>query len=169
VCKYNCEILRQRVPSANAPETRISWRSAISSLRTFTFYFQPPIASIAWRPAAMQPSSQSLSHFICLSLSLETKSSAIADKEHDADARRRSMLCYQELPSCDLLAGFSDFYLHLSHLTPSMRGIPSSYRVHIWYGKPRMAGLQSGEGRMMIDLVWAQYINVTDTQTASLQ
>jgi len=31
-----------------------------------------------------------------------------------------------------------------------------------------MAGLQSGEGRMMIDLVvWAQYINATDTQTAT--
>jgi len=30
-----------------------------------------------------------------------------------------------------------------------------------------MAGLQSGEGRMMIDsVVWAQNINVTDTQTA---
>jgi len=44
-------------------------------------------------------------------------------------------------------------------------GNPSSYRVHIWYGKTRMAGLQSGEGRMMIDsVVWAQYINVTDTQ-----
>jgi len=28
-----------------------------------------------------------------------------------------------------------------------------------------MAGLQSGEGRMMIDsVVWSQYINVTDTQ-----
>jgi len=28
-----------------------------------------------------------------------------------------------------------------------------------------MAGIQSGEGRMMIDsVVWAQYINVTDTQ-----
>jgi len=42
------------------------------------------------------------------------------------------------------------------------------YRVHIWYGKARMAGLQSNEGRMMIDsVVWAQYINVTDTQTYS--
>jgi len=31
-----------------------------------------------------------------------------------------------------------------------------------------MAALQSGEGRMMIDLVvWPQYINVTDTQTHS--
>jgi len=30
----------------------------------------------------------------------------------------------------------------------------------------RTAGLQSGEGRMMIDsVVWAQCINVTDTQT----
>jgi len=29
-----------------------------------------------------------------------------------------------------------------------------------------MAGLQSGEGRMMIDsVVWPQYINVTDRQT----
>jgi len=47
-------------------------------------------------------------------------------------------------------------------------GIPSSYRVHIWCKKTRMAGLQSGEGRMMIDsVVWAQYINVTDTQTAT--
>jgi len=32
----------------------------------------------------------------------------------------------------------------------------------------RMAGLQSGEGRMMIySVVWAQYINVTDSQTAT--
>jgi len=30
-----------------------------------------------------------------------------------------------------------------------------------------MAGLQSGEGRMMIDsVVWAQYINVTDSHVA---
>jgi len=29
-----------------------------------------------------------------------------------------------------------------------------------------MAGLQSGEGRMMFDsVVWAQYVNVTDRQT----
>jgi len=33
----------------------------------------------------------------------------------------------------------------------------------VW--ETRMAGLQSGEGRMMIDsVVWAQYTNVTDTQ-----
>jgi len=52
-----------------------------------------------------------------------------------------------------------------SHLTPPIREILSSYRVHIWYGKTRMAGLQSHEGRMLIDsVVWAQYINVTDTQ-----
>jgi len=31
-----------------------------------------------------------------------------------------------------------------------------------------MAGLQSGEGRMMLDsVVWAQYINVTDKHTDS--
>jgi len=69
---------------------------------------------------------------------------------------------------CNLLTGFSDFYLLLSHLTPSMRDIPSSCRVHIWCDKTRLAGLQSGEGRMMIgSVVWAQYINVTDRHTDS--
>jgi len=35
-------------------------------------------------------------------------------------------------------------------------------------GNYRMAGLQSSEGRMMIDsVIWAQYINVSDTQTAT--
>jgi len=39
--------------------------------------------------------------------------------------------------------------------------------VDIWYGKTRMAGLQSGEDCMMINsVVQAQYINVTDTQRA---
>jgi len=46
-------------------------------------------------------------------------------------------------------------------------GDPPSYRVHIWYGKTKMVGLQSGKGRIMTDsFVLAQYINVTDTQTA---
>jgi len=31
--------------------------------------------------------------------------------------------------------------------------LPSSYRVHIWYGQTRMTGLQSREGRMMIGSV----------------
>jgi len=57
-------------------------------------------------------------------------------------------------------------FLPLSRPTPSTRRIPSSYRVRIWYGKTRMTGLQSGEGRMMTDsVVWTQYINVTDTHT----
>jgi len=58
-------------------------------------------------------------------------------------------------------------YLPLYHSTLSMRGIPSSYRVHIGYEKTKMAGLQFGEGRMMIDsVVWTQYINVqTHRQT----
>jgi len=47
-----------------------------------------------------------------------------------------------------------------------MRGIHSSYPVHIWYGKTRMAGLQSGGSRLIIDsVVWAQHINETDTHT----
>jgi len=50
------------------------------------------------------------------------------------------------------------------HPTTSMREIPSSYWVHVWYGIARMAGLQSGEGSMTIDsVVWAQYTYVTDT------
>jgi len=60
---------------------------------------------------------------------------------------------------------FCDFYLPLSHLTPSMRGMPSSY---IWCGKTRTAELQYGEGRMMIDsVVRAQYIDVPDSWTDS--
>jgi len=67
----------------------------------------------------------------------------------------------------DLLAGFSDSYFP-SHIGALNEGYLLNYQVHIWYGKTRMAGLQSGEGRMMIDsVVWAQYINVTDTQTAT--
>jgi len=71
---------------------------------------------------------------------------------------------------CNLLAWFSNFCLPLSHLLPSVRGIPSCYRVDIWYEKTRIAGLQSGEGRMMIDsVIWAPYISVTvtDWQTDS--
>jgi len=52
---------------------------------------------------------------------------------------------------------------------PLLRVIPLSYRVHIWYGKTRIAGLQFGEGHVMIDsVIWVQYINMTDTQTATL-
>jgi len=36
-----------------------------------------------------------------------------------------------------------------------------------WYERTRMAGLQSGKGCMTDSVVWAQYINVTDTQTAT--
>jgi len=51
---------------------------------------------------------------------------------------------------CDLLAGFSDFYLPLTQLMPSL---PSSYRVYICYGKTRMTGLQSSEVRLIINPV----------------
>jgi len=52
-------------------------------------------------------------------------------------------------------------------LTPSIREILSRYRVHIWYGKTRMAGLQSGEGRMMIDSVVMGTTHQRDTHTDS--
>jgi len=69
---------------------------------------------------------------------------------------------------CHLLAVFSKFYPPLSHLAPSMRRIPSSYQVNIWYGRTGTTELQSGEGRKMFaSVVWAQHINVTDTQTAA--
>jgi len=45
---------------------------------------------------------------------------------------------------------------------------PVSHLVHILCGKTGMAGLQSGKGCMvMVSVVSAQYINVTDTQTAT--
>jgi len=60
------------------------------------------------------------------------------------------------------------FITYSQYLMRSMMGIPSSYQVHIWYGETRMAGLQSGEGCTMIDsVVWAHYVNVTDTQTVT--
>jgi len=53
---------------------------------------------------------------------------------------------------CDLLAGFSDFYLPLS----------------LSEGDLLELLLQSGEGRMLIySVVWAQYTNVKCTQTAT--
>jgi len=49
-----------------------------------------------------------------------------------------------------------------------MRLIPSRYWVRVWYGKTRMAGQQSREGRMMIDsVISAHYVNVSDKHTAS--
>jgi len=99
-----------------------------------------------------------------------TRSSAIAGKSPDAYARR---CCYTVMScrlrnDCDLLYGFSDFSLLFSYLTPLMRRILSSYHVHLLYCKTRMAKLQFNDGRMMIDSVaWAQYINVSDTQTAT--
>jgi len=35
-----------------------------------------------------------------------------------------------------------------------------SYPVHIWHGKTRMAGLQSGEGRMIIDSAIGQSLKI---------
>jgi len=47
-----------------------------------------------------------------------------------------------------------------------MRGSPRALEFIFGKGKLEWLGLQYGEGRMMIDsVVWAQYINVTDTQT----
>jgi len=97
-------------------------------------------------------------------LNIPTRSSAVADKPPDACAGQCCAVKSCPLVNdCDYWPDFPT-YLPLSHLMPSMREIPSSYRVHIWYGKTRTLRLQSGEGRMMIDsVVGAQYINVTDT------
>jgi len=98
------------------------------------------------------------------------------------------MMCCQELPlvnDCHLgaefctvirqrpaldsiLAWFSDFPTPLT--SDALNEGDPLERVHIWCRKTRIAGLQYGEGRMMISsVVWAQYINVTDTQHNSLQ
>jgi len=68
------------------------------------------------------------------------------------------MLCCQELPSGESLRFIGRIFRHCP-FDALNEGILSSYLVHIWYRKTRMAELQSGEGRMMIDpVVWAQYI-----------
>jgi len=47
---------------------------------------------------------------------------------------------------------------------------PLDLSASYMYEETRMAGLQSGEGRPVIDsVVWAQYIIVTNTQTATSQ
>jgi len=82
-------------------------------------------------------------------------------------------LCCQELRSGECLRFIGRIFRLLLTLIPfdafsevDFLELSGSYLVA--YKKTRMAGLQSGEGRMMIDsVVWAQYINVTDTQTAT--
>jgi len=67
-----------------------------------------------------------------------------------------------------ILVVFSDIYLP-SPVLRLKRGDPLELSVHIWHITTGMAGLQSGKGRMIIDsIVWTQYNNVTDTQTATL-
>jgi len=72
-----------------------------------------------------------------------------------------------------LASGITLTFVHvvfptLRTINAIIEGIPSSYRVYIWYRETRMVGLQYCEGRMMIGLVlWAQCINVTDTLTAT--
>jgi len=79
--------------------------------------------------------------------------SILTNLEAQLSLTNRPMLVHADVPccavkncplvnDCDLLAVFSDFYLPLSHLTPSMRGIPSSYQVHILCGKTRLSALQ---------------------------
>jgi len=98
----------------------------------------------------------------------QTSISAIAHKPPDACAHR-AVLSRAAFCKCVRFIGLIFRllgYLHYTHLIPPTRGVPSCYRVHIWYEETRMAGLQSGEGRMMIDsVVLTQYINVTDKHT----
>jgi len=63
------------------------------------------------------------------------------------------ILCCQDLPSSERLIYWPDFPTFTNHLPCDALNVGDklSYRVHVWYGKTRTAGLQSGEGRMMID------------------
>jgi len=66
-----------------------------------------------------------------------------------------------------------DFPTWISRLVPTPlpfnalnEGIPSSYLILISHGITRMAGLQFGEGRMMIDsVVWTQSVHQRDRHT----
>jgi len=78
----------------------------------------------------------------------------------------------QELHSSELLR-FIGRIVRLLHIPLSFDAsnegdsleLSGSYLI----GKNRMAGLQSGEGRTMIDsVVWVQYTNVTDTHAPAL-
>jgi len=67
------------------------------------------------------------------------------------------MLCYQELPSGEWLR----FIGQIFRLFPTPLAFDALHPLE----KTRMAGLQSGEGCIMIDsVVRVQYINVTDTR-----
>jgi len=98
-------------------------------------------------------------------LQSKTRSSAIANKPSDACARQcYAVKSYPLVNYCDLLAGFSHFCLPLFYLTPSLIGSPLV--IGFIFGVAKLEWLQSGKGRIMIDsVVWAQYMNVTDTQT----
>jgi len=78
-----------------------------------------------------------------------TRLTPLTTRSHAFVSTRNSSIA--DKPPVAALAGFCDFYLPLSHLTPSIWEIPWSYRIHIWYRKTRTAGLQSGGGRIMID------------------
>jgi len=101
-------------------------------------------------------------------LKRETSFSAIADKPPDVCARHAVLSrAARWWMAAIFWPDFPTFISSLPFGSPN-EGDPSSYQVHIWHEKTRMAGLQSGEGRMLIDsVVWAQCIYVTDTQTAT--
>jgi len=94
------------------------------------------------------------------------RSSAIADKPHQRLCTPRCAVRSCHLVNdCDLVAWFSD--LPISHVTSLMRRIPFIYRIHIWYGKTTIAGLQSDEASTMIDCRLGTIHQRTDTQTAT--
>jgi len=80
---------------------------------------------------------------------------------------RPTLVCCQELPSGEWLRFIGRVFRPLHTPLPFdalSERIPSSCRVRV----TRMAGLQSVEGRMVIDsVVWAQNVTMTDTQTAT--
>jgi len=90
------------------------------------------------------------------------------------NATKHSFPCYAAkscplVNDCEVLAGFSDFYLPLLFYA-FIEEIPLSYPIRICCGKTRMAGLQSGKCRIMIDsVVWAQCFNATDTRHTDRQ
>jgi len=133
-----------------------SFRRAVFSGNWLHWYWQPELQEEVQLPLTNRPT------LVHADIEILTK------KRYQAQL---SMLCCQKLPFSKWLQFIGRIFRLLPIIFPFValsEGIPSSYRVYIWYGKTRMAALQSGEDHTMIDsVVWAQYINVTYTQTAT--
>jgi len=129
----------------------------VSSLQLPDARRRDHIANRRWTQlSSLLRQSQALNYIV-------TRSSAIADKPPDTSVYLitfSAVLARAGLQWTMQLIG--NFYLFLSQW---MTSILLNHRVHIRYGKTRMAGLQSREGCTRIDSdIWAQHIKMANRQ-----